>query len=138
MDHLTHINPPTLSNSLTVGYSQVVVAKPGKLVFVAGQVGWDTNGAMAGDASFAAQVRKALENVGIALKEAGASGDDIVLLKYFIVGLDRDRVAELSAAIRESALFDYDHPPTGTVVGVEKLARGQLLVEIEATAVIPD
>ncbi|MBT4740490.1 MAG: RidA family protein, partial [Rhodospirillaceae bacterium] len=70
MDHLTHINPPTLSDSLAVGYSQVVVAEPGKMVFVAGQVGWDTNSEMVGDASFCTQARKAIGNVRIALEEA--------------------------------------------------------------------
>lgn len=136
MNHLTHINPPTLSDSLAVGYSQVIVAKPGKLVFVAGQVGWDADGTMA--VPFADQAAKALENVKIALKEAGASGNDLVQLKYFLVGLTRERVGDLSAAIKDSNLFDYAHPPTGAVVGVEKLARDEFLIEIEAIAVIPD
>lgn len=136
MDHLSHINPPTLSDSLTVGYSQVIVAKPGKLVFIAGQVGWDADGTMA--ASFADQASKALENVKIGLKEAGAACKDLVQLKYFIVGLTRDRVGELSAAIKDSQLVDYAKPPTGAVVGVEKLAREEFLIEIEAIAVIPD
>lgn len=136
MNHLTHINPPTLSDSLAVGYSQVIVAKPGKLVFIAGQVGWDADGVMAD--SFASQAHKALENIKIALKEAGASGDHLVQLKYFIVGLTRDRVGELSSAIKEANLFDYAHPPTGAVVGVEKLAREEFLIEIEAIAVMPD
>ena len=137
MDRLTHINPPTLSDSLAVGYSQVIVANPGKLVFLAGQVGWDATGAMVGDASFGVQARKALDNVRIALEEAGASGDDIVHLKYFVVGCSEDRVAELSAAIREAAIFESEHPPTGTLVGVEKLARNELLIEIEAIAALP-
>ena len=137
MDHLTHINPPTLSDSLAVGYSQVIVANPGKLVFLAGQVGWDATGAMVGDASFCVQARKALNNVRIALEEAGASGDDIVHLKYFVVGCSEDRVTELSAAIREAAIFESEHPPTGTLVGVEKLARNELLIEIEAIAALP-
>lgn len=136
MDHLTHINPPSLSDSLAVGYSQVIIAKPGQLVFVAGQVGWDANGKMAN--TFADQASKALSNVKIALKEAGASGNDLVQLKYFIVGLTRDRVGELSAAIKGADLIDYAHPPTGAVVGVEKLARDEFLIEIEAIAVIPD
>lgn len=138
MDHLTHINPPTLSDSLAVGYSQVVVAKPGKLVFVAGQVGWDTNSEMVGDASFGTQARKAIDNVRVALKEAGATGDDVTHVKYFVVGLTEDRIGELITALGEAKLFDHERPPTGTLVGVEKLAREQLLIEIEVIAVIPD
>lgn len=138
MDHLTHINPSTLSDSLSIGYSQVIVANPGKLVFIAGQVGWDTEGNMAGDDSFSEQAIKALDNVKIALREAGASGDDIVQLKYFIVGLTRDRIDALSAAIKASNLFSFDTPPTGAVVGVEKLGREEFLIEIEAIAAIPE
>lgn len=138
MDHLRHINPSSLSDSLAVGYSQVIVAKPGKLVFIAGQVGWDEKGIMVGDTSFSVQASKALENVKIALSEAEATGSDLVQLKYFIVGLTRDRVENLSAAIKASNLFDYERPPTGAVVGVEKLARDEFLIEIEAIAVIPD
>ncbi len=138
LGHLTHINPLTLSDSLAVGYSQVIVAKPGKLVILAGQVGWDTKNVLAGDGSFGAQVRKAMDNVSIALSEAGASGKDVVHMKYFIIGLTDERVGELSAALREAALFDYERPPTGTLLGVERLAREELLVEIEAIAVISE
>lgn len=138
MDHLTHINPDSLSDSLAVGYSQVIVAQPGKMVFIAGQVGWDASGTMVSIDSFAKQAAQALENVKIALREAGSSGADLVQLKYFVVGLTRDRVGELSAAIKASDLFNYDHPPTGAVVGVEKLAREEFLIEIEAVAVMAD
>ncbi len=136
MDHLTHINPPTLSDSLAVGYSQVIRASPGEIVFIAGQVGWDTDSKIAGDGSFGAQARKALENVRTALDEGGAQPDDVTHIKYFVVGCTEERVAELSGAIRESQLIHPDHPPTGTLIGVEKLARDELLIEIEAIAVV--
>jgi enamine deaminase RidA (YjgF/YER057c/UK114 family) len=138
MEHLTHINPPTLSDSLAVGYSQVVKAKPGQLVFVAGQVGWDTKSEIVGDGSFAAQARKALDNVKIALAEGDASGKDIAHIKYFVVGLTEERVGELVSAIGEADLIDPEKPPTGTLIGVEKLARDGLRIEIEAVAVSPD
>jgi len=138
LDHLTHINPPTLSDSLAVGYSQVIVAKLGRLVFVAGQVGWDENSEMVGDASFPAQARKAIDNVRVALNEAGATGDDVTHVKYFVVGLTEDRVGELIEALGETKVFNHERPPTGTLIGVEKLARDALLIEIEVIAVIPD
>lgn len=69
-DSLRHINPPTLTNSLVVGYSQVVAAR-GQMVFIAGQVGWDATGKMA--TGFDAEVRQALENVKLALAAAGAT-----------------------------------------------------------------
>ena len=138
MDHLTHINPPTLSDSLSVGYSQVVTARPGQLVFIAGQVGWDTDRTLAGDGSFAAQTRKAIENVKTALEAANATGKDVTHVKYFVVGLTDERVGELIEALGEARLFDPDRPPTGTLLGVDRLARDDLLIEIEAVAAIPD
>ena len=107
-------------------------------MILAGQVGWGSDGILAGDGSFPAQVSQAMKNVSIALQEAGATGKDVVHMKYFIVGLTDERVGELRAAIRETAPFDSERPPTGTLLGVERLAREELLVEIEAIAVIPE
>lgn len=136
MNHLTHVNPPSLSDSLAVGYSQAVRARPGELVFLAGQVGWDAEGKLAGDGSFSAQAAKALQNVALALAASGAGPNDVTHIKYFVVGCTEERVAELSKAIREAGLFSPERPPTGTLIGVDKLARDELLVEIEAIAVI--
>lgn len=133
--HMMHINPPTLSNSLAVGYSQVVVAR-GKMVFVAGQVGWDAKGVMA--PTFEAEVRQALENVKIALKEASAATRHVTQIRYFIVNLTRERVMALSKALRELDMWDWEKPPAGTIVGVACLARPEFNIEIELMAVIPD
>ena len=136
--HLSQINPASLPNSLAAGYSQAIFSEAGRAIYLAGQVGWDKDGKMDGDGSFATQARKALENVSIALKEAGASGADIVHLKCFVVGLTEHRIAELSRAIRDASIFDFNAPPTGTLVGIERLARAELLVEIEGVAVLPN
>ncbi|MDX2145392.1 MAG: Rid family hydrolase [Rhodospirillaceae bacterium] len=133
--HRLHINPPTLSNSLAVGYSQAVVAR-GKMVFVAGQVGWDVNGVVA--PTFEAEVRKALENVKIVLKESGARTDHVAQVRYFMVGLTRERIGVLSKALRELEMWDPEKPPAGTVIGVAALARPELNIEIELMAVVPD
>jgi enamine deaminase RidA (YjgF/YER057c/UK114 family) len=131
---LQHINPPTLTNSLAVGYSQVVVGQ-GRVVFVAGQVGWNAHGVMA--APFEAEARQALENVRTALKEAGATTGDVAAIRYYIVGLTRERVGALSAALRELGMWDWQKPPAGTVVGVQALARPEFNIEIEAYAILP-
>ncbi|MDE0799697.1 MAG: hypothetical protein OSB02_03030 [Rhodospirillaceae bacterium] len=66
MGHPSYINPPTFSESLTVAYSQVTVAKPDQLLFVAGHVGRDENREMVSDASLHTQERKALDNIRVA------------------------------------------------------------------------
>jgi len=134
-DNLRHINPPTLTNSLVVGYSQVVAAR-GQMVFIAGQVGWDATGKMA--TGFDAEVRQALENVKLALAAAGATTKHVTQVRYFLVGLTRERIETLSKALRDVSMWDWTKPPAGTLVGVEKLARPEFNIEIELMAVIPD
>jgi enamine deaminase RidA (YjgF/YER057c/UK114 family) len=137
-EHFNAINPATLADGLSVGYSQVTLAKPGRLIFMSGQVGWDTEKVVVGDGSFATQTAKALENVRLALDAAGATPRDVVLIRYYIVGLTRERVETMASIVRESRMWDPDNPPAGTVLGVEKLAFDELLIEIEAIAVLPD
>ena len=133
--HLKHINPPSLTDSLAAGYSQVVVAK-GRTIFIAGQVGWDAKGPMA--APFDAEVRQALENVRTALKEAGATTADVTNVRYYLVNLSRERIGVLSQALRDMKMWDPKAPPAGTLVGVTALARPEFNIEIEVYAALPD
>ena len=137
-EHVSAINPETLANGRSVGYSQVNIAKPGRLVFMSGQVGWNAAKEVVGDGSFAAQTVKALENVRLALHAAGATPRDVALIRYYIVGLTRERVEAMARIVRESQMWDPKNPPAGTVLGVQKLAFDELLIEIEAIAVLPD
>lgn len=132
---LSHINPPTLTNALAVGYSHAVVAR-GFMVFIAGQVGWDATGKMA--TGFDAEVRQALENVRLALKASGATTSHVTQIRYFMVGLTREKIETLSKVLRDIGMWDWLKPPAGTLVGVEKLARPEFNIEIELMAVIPD
>ena len=137
-EHIEAINPLTLADGLSVGYSQVTVAKSGRLIFLSGQVGWDTEKKIVGDGSFATQTAKALENVRLALDAAGATPRDVALVRYYIVGLTRERVETMASLVRDSRMWDPESPPVGTVLGVEKLAFDELLIEVEAIAVVPD
>ncbi len=132
---ITYINPPTLSNSLAIGYSQAITAR-GTMVFIAGQVGSDATGKMA--VGFDAEVRQALENVRLALRACGATTAHVTQLRYFLVGLTREWIDGLSKALRDLSMWDWTKPPAGTLVGVEKLARPEFNIEIELMAVIPD
>jgi enamine deaminase RidA (YjgF/YER057c/UK114 family) len=134
-DGITHVNPPTLTNSLSVGYSQAVVAS-GRMVFIAGQVGWDASGRMA--EGFDAEARQALNNVRLALAACGATTAHVTQIRYYLVGLTRDRIETLSKALRDLGMWDWTKPPAGTLVGVEKLARPEFNIEIELMAVVPE
>jgi enamine deaminase RidA (YjgF/YER057c/UK114 family) len=114
------------------GYANGIVTE-GRLIFVAGQIGWDATGRFERD--LAAQVRQALLNVVAVLAEADARPEHVARMTWFIT--DRgDYLAhqkEIGAAYREVM---GRHFPAMAVVEVTALMEAEAQVEIEATAVI--
>ncbi len=117
------------------GYSHAVVVDRGRTVYLSGAVGLDAKGNVVGAGDFKAQATQAFENLRSALKAAGATPASVVKLNYYVVGLDHDKVL----ALREvrASFIDKDHPPASTLVGVQALFRDEVMIEIEATAVLP-
>lgn len=117
------------------GYSNGIEAK-GRLVFVAGQIGWDERGVFT-DPSFPGQFKKVLENTLAVLREAGAGPEHVVRMTWFVT--DRSAyLAELKAlgAIWRELMGRAF--PTMSVVFVAGLVEKEAMIEIETTAVIPD
>ncbi|MDE0244711.1 MAG: RidA family protein [Gammaproteobacteria bacterium] len=116
------------------GYANGVSAQ-GRLVFTAGQVGWDRQGKFPN--TLAGQVERALANVVAVLAEAGAGPEHLVRLTWFIT--DRraylDAQSEIGAAYRSVLGRHY---PAMSLVEVSALVEPKALVEIEATAVVPE
>lgn len=117
------------------GYSHVVEVPSGsRLVFVSGQVALDEAGNLVGGDDFEAQVTRVFENLEIALSDAGATFGDVVMLSFYV--LDTEELP----ALREvrDRFIDMDHPPASKVLEVSGFFRDDLLVEVEAIAVVPD
>ncbi|KRV50784.1 enamine deaminase RidA [Wenjunlia vitaminophila] len=118
-------------------YRQVSVATGSKLVFMAGQVAWGADGHTVGVGDLAAQVEQAYLNVGTALAEAGASFDNVVKLTVYLVDWTPDKMPLFVEGVaRASAKLGITSAPPLTGIGVAALAGPDLLVEVEATAVI--
>ncbi len=118
------------------GYSNGIAAA-GKMVFVAGQIGWDPRtGAMVA-ADFAEQTAQALRNVVAVLRTGGAGPEHIVRMTWYIT----NRAAYISArgAIGESyrEIVGRNFPAMSVVV-VHGLIERDADIEIEATAVVPE
>ena len=115
------------------GYSNGVEAT-GRMVFVAGQIGWDTGGRFPD--GFAAQFRQTLDNTLAVLAEAGAGPEHIVRMTWYVV----DK-AEYLAALRDVGAVWRErigpHYPAMAVVEVKGLIEDAARIEIETTAVIP-
>jgi len=108
------------------GYAPAMRA--GDFLFVAGQLGRDDNQQVIADAE--AQFKRAWENVGTILRDAGATIQDIVDVVTFHVGL-REHLA-LYKQVRDRVM--QGHAPPWTAIGVSELSRPGLLVEIKVTA----
>jgi enamine deaminase RidA (YjgF/YER057c/UK114 family) len=116
------------------GYSNGVSAS-GRMLFIAGMIGWDAQGVFHSD-DFAAQARQALQNVAEVLREAGGKPENIVRMTWYVTD-KREYLAagkEIGRAFRE-IIGSYN--AAMTAVEVKALIEDRARVEIEATAVIP-
>jgi enamine deaminase RidA (YjgF/YER057c/UK114 family) len=112
-------------------YSNAVRAAAGDLLYISGQVAWDEQGRIVGVGDGPAQARQAFDNVGKVLAAHGASWQDLVKVTVFVT--DFSWFDELSA-LRE-ALFP-ENGPASTIVQVAGLVQPELLIEVEAVAVV--
>lgn len=117
------------------GYSNGVVAR-GRLVVLAGQVGWDANERIVSD-DLAVQLRQVLLNIRTLLTEAGAGPEHIVRLTWFVADAEdyRGRLREIGEIYRE--VLGKVYPPM-SVIEVKGFIEPGAKIEIEAMAVIPD
>ncbi|MBS3968175.1 MAG: RidA family protein [Truepera sp.] len=108
----------------------------GRLVFVAGMVGWDANGVFHTD-DLAGQIRQALQNIVDVLEEGDAKPEHIVRMTWYLTD-KRAYVAaypEIGKAFRE-IIGSFN--AAMTAVEVSALIEDRAKVEIEVTAVVPD
>ena len=117
------------------GYANGVTAR-GRMVFVAGMIGWDAEGVFHTD-DLAGQVRQALQNVVAVLAEGGAKPEHIVRMTWYVTDRKASVAAypEIGKAFRE-IIGSFN--AAMTAVEVAGLIEDRAQVEIEVTAVIPD
>ncbi|RSN66320.1 enamine deaminase RidA [Streptomyces sp. WAC 04229] len=132
---ITLVNPADLPE--TDVYRQVSVASGTRLVFVAGQVAWDADGATVGEGDLAAQVEQCYVNVGTALAAADATFADVAKLNVHVVDWTPDKMPLLLEGIARAAARLGETPAApATLLGVAALDVPEHLVEVEATAVL--
>ena len=111
------------------------IAASGKLVFIAGQVGW-TGEAKWEARDFAGQFRQALANILEVLAEAGGEPQHLVRLTWYVIDKQEYLAALKDVGVAYRAVMGR-HFPTMAVVQVSGLVEPEAKLEIEATAVIP-
>ena len=129
----TFINPESLGPPR--GYSNGVLTEPGgRLLFIAGQVGWDKNQNIVGD-DLVEQFARALANVVAVVTEAGGKADQIARLTIYVTNkLDyRTRLVEIGERYRARM---GKHFPVMVLVEVKSLLEDGAKIEIEGIAVL--
>ena len=128
------LNPPELCK--THGWTQVVATSGGKTIHISGQAGIDAAGKVVGPGDLKRQTEQTFENLRLALAAAGATWNDVIVTRLYVVNLRPEHVP----IIREvrSRYVSAEHPPASSLVGVSALVGAEWLIEIEATAVVPE
>jgi 2-iminobutanoate/2-iminopropanoate deaminase len=127
------INPSSVN--VPKGYSQAVAIDMGKntMLILSGQVALNKDGKLIGQGDLSQQIQQVFSNIKSIVESAGGTMDNVVKLNYYMLDVSQVQVLR---DIRDK-FINIDHPPAGTLVQVSKLFRDDILIEIEATAVIP-
>lgn len=132
--HIKHINPKELLGF--PGLSQIVRARAGTTVYLAGQSPFNTRFELIGGDDFKAQATAALQNVATAVAAAGGSPADVVSSTVYIKGLNGARSGQFFEAAAQ-ALGGQPFPAHAiSLIGVAELGAAEQLIEIVSTAVL--
>ena len=118
-------------------YRQVAVATGTRTVFVSGQVARTADGTPVGPGDLAAQTEQAYRNVATALEAVGATLHDVAKMTVYVVDLTPEKMGGFGEGAMRAATALGQVTPAITLVGVTALGEPDLLVEVEATAVLP-
>lgn len=129
------INPdglPTPEN-----FAQIGLATGSRTAYISGQVARDAAGNPVGAGDLAAQVEQALTNINIAVEAVGGTFADVAKLTAFVVDWTPDKLdLVVAGAVRAAEKLGIDPVKPVTLVGVAALTEPDMLVEIEAVAVL--
>lgn len=131
---VTLIRSASLSDAAEYAYASTAPADA-RLIFLAGSCPLNEDGSTAGVGDFAAQAAKCIENMNIALAEAGADIDDVISTRVLVASTEQSDLVTAWEVVRD-AFGDHDVP--STLLGVTVLGYNNQLVEIEAVAAVRD
>ena len=125
------LNPTAMPQS--VGYTQVVEVTGSKMLYLSGQIAFDTAGQIVGMGDLHAQTQQVFENLKAGLAAAGATFEHVVKLQLFLLDITQIQIVR---DVRDRYV-NTQFPPASTAVEVRRLFRDELLIEIDAIAALP-
>jgi len=114
-------------------YTQAIVARGTRLVFISGQEPEDVHGNLVGRGDLAVQARQVFANLGRALAAAGALPKQVARITIYVVNHKREYLPVIEEARKR--LFG-NHKPTDVLVGIATLSNPDYLIEVDAFAVV--
>lgn len=131
---IEHVQPAGLFEAQ--GFSQIVVGTGRRLAFIAGQSAYDSQFNLVGRGDHFAQALQAFRNLQTALEAVGAKPEHIVSSTMYVVGLTPEVLERFTSAMSQGLDGRPFPPNAATLVGVERLAYPEMLVEIAAIAML--
>ncbi|MCM3500881.1 Rid family hydrolase [Microbacterium sp. P26] len=131
---VTLIRSASLSDAAEYAYAATAPANA-RLIFLAGSCPMNADGSTAGVGDYAAQAASCIENMTIALCEAGATITDVISTRVLVASARQADLVTAWEVVRD-AFGDHDVP--STLMGVTVLGYDDQLVEIEAVAAVVD
>ncbi|WP_199824512.1 RidA family protein [Metapseudomonas resinovorans] len=126
------VNPP---GAVIPGISQAMLVEKGRLMLLSGHVPLGLDGSVVAT-TLEGQMQQVMENLSATLKAADADFSNVARLTIYVRGY-QPRQLEGIRAVRDRWI-DRSRPPASALIGVESLFHPQVLVEIEAIAVLPE
>ena len=130
---IQRMNPPSLPDAGAIGYSQITTVEPGRMAYISGQVAIDPDGGPI-PSNLKDQTDIVVRNARAALVAVGASPQDLVMVRVYVVDLTPDRMNASMPGLL--ALFDGAQPSV-TGIGVAALADPEFQIEVEMIARLP-
>jgi reactive intermediate/imine deaminase len=127
------VNPPALATPKGYSHAAVIDLGTAKMVIMSGQVALDKQGNLVGKDDLEKQTEQVFRNIKSIVEANGGSMENVVKLGYFITDVSKISVVR---TVRDQ-FINTQQPPASTLVQVTKLFRDDVMIEIEATAVIP-
>lgn len=127
------INPPSVAAPHGYSHAAVIDLGSSKMVILSGQVPLDQQGNLVGAGDLGRQAEQAFQNIRNIVVAAGGTMDNVVKLGFFVADMSK---LQALRDVRDK-FINTKNPPTSTLVQVSKLYREDVLIEIEATAIIP-
>ena len=128
------INPSTVSTPKGYSHAAEIDLGTSKMLIMSGQIAIDSKGNLIGKGDFNKQAEQVFQNIKNIVESAGGNMDNIVKLGFYVLDINQVPMLRL---VRDK-FVNVKMPPASTLVQVSKLFRDDILLEVEATAIIPN